>query len=213
MKAHKLGAHAIVIDITSLNSGNFSIVENFKKLISLTEEIPIGIAESETVHLSVDHLKVLVESEKLLFYIDNCGSLKSMQSKISVTDKIWFRSFTGSLTAFGISLSYGFCGYAGLGASFIPKLLSWYYDKRETAEKSLTSGLEAFMSISEPTVKVFFPQNLKIFLKFHEKTLEEFQPVSRIDLMSFATEENVSRITHFHEAAEFAEKAISGTVN
>eukprot|EP01125_Pyxidicula_operculata_P008103 TRINITY_DN2743_c0_g1_i2.p1 TRINITY_DN2743_c0_g1~~TRINITY_DN2743_c0_g1_i2.p1 ORF type:complete len:383 (+),score=77.92 TRINITY_DN2743_c0_g1_i2:308-1456(+) len=214
------GADSIVLSTTNLlvNNNVNVVLDNLKKLSTLLQQnqvnVPLGLYESNedtksNGALSTTLLRSIAESGLCWYYFDNTSSMMAINNKLNTISDLHhcFRMFVGNSTALLSSLKNGCSGFGGgEGASFMPSLYSWLCKnfKDDTSSQALSS----FISLSEPTIKLFFPLNLKLFIQIHFE-LSSLEIATRQEsLMALASDETITRITHLHDAAIFVENSL-----
>jgi len=198
------------LSLGKLSDSDATIIGNLKKLTQLIGDIPIGISDSKQRLFTPELVQAILDSNKVYFIVEHSGSRRLLENMFTIVAEYTrsFRIFSGNGTTLLPLLQKGGAGFAGEGCSFVPKIYAWIY-KNYQSEAKTAASVSAFVSLSEPIYSIAYPLNLKVFLKLHEELLKDISAFSRSELqIQEASEENLHRLAHLHDAAQFVSAAL-----
>ncbi len=117
--------------------------ENVKKLISLTEEVPLGFYECPVPYkriLSADFLGELVKTGRIKYHKDTCLDIEGVKAKLAAsTDSASFGLYDAYMVHAVDSLKAGSAGLSCIQGNYFPELVVWLcvhyaYDSEEVSK-------------------------------------------------------------------------------
>ena len=171
-KVYDLGVKAVIV-ITSLMASEQDTEQvfhqNVMKLISLTDNIPLGFYECPVPYKRIISTKVLgdfVETGRVKYHKDTCLNIHMIRDKIAATKGHSFGLYDAYMGHAVASLKAGSAGLSCIQGNFFPELVVWlcrnYDDENLKEEVELA---QQFFSKNMDVVHRVYPIISKYYLQ------------------------------------------------
>lgn len=184
----EIGKHvdAVVIitnQICLMEESDSVWLENVKKLMDLTGDIPLGLYETpvpQVRSLTPEMLSWCAESGRFLFHKDTSVDMDVMLRKLAAVQAVpnnTLKFFTAKIQFLTANLAHGGSGFSGITANFFPWLMVWLCNNRHAPEES-RRRVQQFLSMSDRVIAHKYPTSSKHYLATHHHM--HIQPLCRI---------------------------------
>lgn len=156
----------IACQIADEHDSNDVWMANLQEIMSLTDDIPLGIYECPTPYhrvLSPDMVREIAASGRFYFYKDTIRKRMPLRLKIKAASGSKIKYMNANSPTLFDSLLNGGGGYSGTGANFLAWHYAWLCHNYDSDEAN-SAKMARFLSISDMVVRNKYPRSSKIFL-------------------------------------------------
>lgn len=166
------------VDAVILITGHFANVEdndevllnNFKKMLRLTGDIPLGMYECPAPYkriLPAAVFKTLLDTGRFVYHKDTSIELEQVEAKLKVAKNYKEFEFYDAHTPNAMySLQMGARGMSSISGNFYPEILVWMCENATDPEKQEdVRWLQGELSRVDPLIHIAYPMSAKYFLR------------------------------------------------
>lgn len=199
-KMYNTGVDAVIIVASLLAPQDASeevVLKKFKKLVSLTGTIPLGLYECPKPfprYLSPDMLSWVLSTQRFVFFKETEASWEHKKQKMDLikehnqqfSPKLKF--FPANVTHLLKCLQYGAHGFCGISSNHYGSMFVWLC-QNFASQKENAEILENHLSVVEKTTAVHWPMSGKKYLHDHVRRFKNMEPVCRTETGTWNEEE------------------------
>lgn len=173
-KIYDTGVNAVIMisgHFAKLEEEDAVLLQNFEKLFSLTDTVPLGIYECPAPYkriLGADVFKQLLTSGRLVYHKDTSITHENVKAKLNVlkatNSPLEFYDAHTPNTLF--SMQQGAVGMSSISGNFYPEVLVWMVKNAgDPAGQELAAWLQEELTSVDPMIHQAYPMSTKYFLE------------------------------------------------
>ena len=153
-----------------VDEGNDALLRNFEKILSLTDNIPLGMYECPSPYKRIvepEVFKKLLEFERFIYHKDTSITHENVKGKLDVLQKTkskleFYDAHTPNAS---FSIQNGATGMSSISGNFYPEVLVWMVNNANNPEKrEEVDWLQSELTRVDPTIHIAYPISAKYFL-------------------------------------------------
>jgi 4-hydroxy-tetrahydrodipicolinate synthase len=172
--------YATGIDAVILITGHFAnvddsdevLLKNFKKFISLTPGIPLGMYECPAPYkriLTAEVFKTLLETGRFVYHKDTSIQQEQVKAKLDIVKELnipTFEFYDAHTPNASFGVRNGSKGMSSISGNFYPEILVWMVNNAANpAMKEKVDWLQEQLISVDPLIHVAYPMSAKYFLR------------------------------------------------
>ncbi|MFI5193421.1 MAG: dihydrodipicolinate synthase family protein [Chitinophagales bacterium] len=174
-RIYNTGVNAVILitgHYANVDDGDDVWMENFNKMLRLTDNIPLGLYECPAPYkriLSPEIFKNVLDTNRIVYYKDTSIAPEKVRAKLDIvkTSKSKrFEFFDAHSPNAMTSLREGAKGMSSIAGNFYPEILVWMCnhatDPRMASE---VEWLQSEITSADPLIHVAYPMSAKYFLR------------------------------------------------
>ncbi|HZK62875.1 MAG TPA: dihydrodipicolinate synthase family protein [Puia sp.] len=174
-RIYNTGVNAVILitgHYANVDDGDDVWMENFNKMLRLTDNIPLGLYECPAPYkriLSPEIFKNVLDTNRIVYYKDTSIAPEKVKAKLDIvkTSKSKrFEFFDAHSPNAMTSLREGAKGMSSIAGNFYPEILVWMCNN--ATDPGMTSEVEWLQSeitSADPLIHVAYPMSAKYFLR------------------------------------------------
>jgi 4-hydroxy-tetrahydrodipicolinate synthase len=162
----------ITSHFANVDDSNDVLLENFEKMFSLTENIPLGMYECPAPYkriIDAETFKKLLSADRLVYHKDTSITHENVKSKLDILKETKNSSleFYDAHTPNALySLQMGARGMSSISGNFYPEILVWLCKNAMNPDKQEEANwLQAEITRVDPLIHQAYPLSAKYFLQ------------------------------------------------
>ena len=172
-KIYDTGINAAIMitgHFANVGDDDKTLLNNFEKMFSLTQGIPLGMYECPAPYkriVSADVFEKLLASDRLVYHKDTSIELEQVKAKLEIAKKYKKLEFYDAHTPNAMySLQMGAKGMSSISGNFYPEILVWMCSNATNpAKQEDVEWLQSELSRVDPLIHVAYPLSAKYFLQ------------------------------------------------
>jgi len=171
--------YATGIDAVILITGHFAnvddseevLLKNFKKFLSLTPGIPLGMYECPAPYkriLSTEVFKTLLETGRFVYHKDTSIQQEQVKAKLDIVKELnipTFEFYDAHSPNASFSVRNGAKGMSSISGNFYPEVLVWMVNNAANPDmQEQVDWLQQEIIKVDPLIHVAYPMSAKYFL-------------------------------------------------
>ncbi len=171
-KIYATGIRAVILitgHFANIDDGDDILLRNFKKMFSLTGNIPLGLYECPAPYkriLSPDVFKELLETDRLVYHKDTSIELSQVKAKLDIAKDNKVEFYDAHSPNAMYSLQMGARGMSSISGNFYPEILVWMCNNATNPnKKEAVEWLQSEITRVDPLIHQAYPMSAKYFLQ------------------------------------------------
>ena len=172
-RIYDIGVDAVIMiagHFAKVDEGNDALLRNFEKILSLTDNIPVGMYECPSPYKRIvepEVFKKLLEFERFIYHKDTSITHENVKGKLDVLQKTkskleFYDAHTPNAS---FSIQNGATGMSSISGNFYPEVLVWMVNNANNPEKrEEVDWLQSELTRVDPTIHIAYPISAKYFL-------------------------------------------------
>ena len=172
-RIYDIGVDAVIMiagHFAKVDEGNDALLRNFEKILSLTDNIPLGMYECPSPYKRIvepEVFKKLLEFERIIYHKDTSITHENVKGKLDVLQKTkskleFYDAHTPNAS---FSIQNGATGMSSISGNFYPEVLVWMVNNANNPEKrEEVDWLQSELTRVDPTIHIAYPISAKYFL-------------------------------------------------
>ncbi|HRN46402.1 MAG TPA: dihydrodipicolinate synthase family protein [Niabella sp.] len=172
-RIYDIGVDAVIMiagHFAKVDEGNDALLRNFEKILSLTDNIPLGMYECPSPYKRIvepEVFKKLLEFERFIYHKDTSITHENVKGKLDVLQKTkskleFYDAHTPNAS---FSIQNGATGMSSISGNFYPEVLVWMVNNANNPEKrEEVDWLQSELTRVDPTIHIAYPISAKYFL-------------------------------------------------
>jgi 4-hydroxy-tetrahydrodipicolinate synthase len=194
---YQTGIDAVILissHFAKIDESDEVLMENFEKMLSLTDDIPLGVYECPAPYkrvLSADVFEKLVSTDRFVYHKDTSIKLENVKAKLDAIENNETMEFYDAHTPNSMySINLGAKGMSSISGNFYPELLVWMCENATNPDKlEEVQWLQTQLNSVDPLIHVAYPMSSKYFL---EKRGLPIQAISRVHTLELTPEQKIA---------------------
>lgn len=172
-RIYDIGVDAVIMitgHFAKVDEGNDALLRNLEKLLSLTDNIPLGMYECPSPYKRIvepEVFKKLLEFDRFIYHKDTSITHENVKGKLDelqeTQSKLEFYDAHTPNASF--SIQNGATGMSSISGNFYPEVLVWMVNNANNPEKrEEVDWLQSELTRVDPTIHIAYPISAKYFL-------------------------------------------------
>ena len=203
-KIYDTGINAAIMitgHFANVGDDDKTLLDNFEKMFSLTQGIPLGMYECPAPYkriISADVFEKLLASDRLVYHKDTSIELEQVKAKLEIAKKYKKLEFYDAHTPNAMySLQMGAKGMSSISGNFYPEILVWMCSNATNpAKQEDVKWLQSELSRVDPLIHVAYPLSAKYFLQKRGLPIRTISRAQAIEL----TPQQKTTLDEIHES-------------
>ena len=203
-KIYDTGINAAIMitgHFANVGDDDKTLLDNFEKMFSLTQGIPLGMYECPAPYkriISADVFEKLLASDRLVYHKDTSIELEQVKAKLEIAKKYKKLEFYDAHTPNAMySLQMGAKGMSSISGNFYPEILVWMCSNAtDPAKQEDVKWLQSELSRVDPLIHVAYPLSAKYFLQKRGLPIRTISRAQAIEL----TPQQKTTLDEIHES-------------
>lgn len=167
------GVNAVIMitaHFAHIEEPDTTLLDNFSKLLQLTEDIPLGLYECPAPYkriLGTDVFRQLINTGRFIYHKDTSIKKEWVEEKLAICREQQVLEFYDAHTPNALtSVRGGARGMSSISGNFYPELMVWLCDHADDpAYQEETAWLQAELTAADPLIHEAYPLSAKYFLQ------------------------------------------------
>ena len=174
-RIYNTGVNAVILitgHYANVDDGDGVWMENFNKMLRLTDNIPLGLYECPAPYkriLSPEIFKNVLDTNRIVYYKDTSIAPEKVKAKLDIVKagkSKRFEFFDAHSPNAMTSLREGAKGMSSIAGNFYPEILVWMCNNAtDPAMASEVEWLQSEITSADPLIHVAYPMSAKYFLR------------------------------------------------
>jgi 4-hydroxy-tetrahydrodipicolinate synthase len=203
-KIYDTGINAAIMitgHFANVGDDDKTLLNNFEKMFSLTQGIPLGMYECPAPYKRIIPANVfekLLASDRLVYHKDTSIELEQVKAKLEIAKKYKKLEFYDAHTPNAMySLQMGAKGMSSISGNFYPEILVWMCSNATNpAKQEDVKWLQSELSRVDPLIHVAYPLSAKYFLQKRGLPIRTISRAQAIEL----TPQQKATLDEIHES-------------
>ena len=203
-KIYDTGINAAIMitgHFANVGDDDKTLLDNFEKMFSLTQGIPLGMYECPAPYkriISAGVFEKLLASDRLVYHKDTSIELEQVKAKLEIAKKYKKLEFYDAHTPNAMySLQMGAKGMSSISGNFYPEILVWMCSNATNpAKQEDVKWLQSELSRVDPLIHVAYPLSAKYFLQKRGLPIRTISRAQAIEL----TPQQKTTLDEIHES-------------
>jgi 4-hydroxy-tetrahydrodipicolinate synthase len=172
-RIYQTGVSAVILitgHFANVDDSDEILLRNFDKMLSLTNNIPLGMYECPAPYkriLSAEVFEKLLDTQRFIYHKDTSIKLESIQAKLEVAKQNKRLEFYDAHTPNAMhSIQMGAKGMSSISGNFYPEILVWMCENANNPDKQEdVKWLQSELARVDPQIHIAYPLSAKYFLR------------------------------------------------
>lgn len=172
-RIYDIGVDAVIMitgHFAKVDEDNDALLRNFEKILSLTDNIPLGMYECPSPYKRIvepEVFKKLLEFERFIYHKDTSITHENVKGKLDVLEETQSKLefYDAHTPNASFSIQNGATGMSSISGNFYPEVLLWMVNNANNPEKrEEVDWLQSELTRVDPTIHIAYPISAKYFL-------------------------------------------------
>jgi 4-hydroxy-tetrahydrodipicolinate synthase len=184
-RMYATGVNAVILitnHFADKGESDDTLISNFEKFFSLTDNIPVGTYECPSPYnreLTPSVFKYLLSTDRLIYHKDTTLSVEKIKVKLALAKNTRLELYDAHSPNAMYSLQAGAKGMSAIAGNFYPEIYAWLCENVNNPKKQEdVKWIQSEITRLDPVISDGYPLSAKYFM--HKRGIP-FEPICRTD--------------------------------